>query len=402
VVSAPIEAGERDRITAANPEVAIVEVPDAVVALETLALYNRSRLDGAVLGITGSTGKTTTKDLVASVLSTGLNTVATRGNRNNELGLPLTVLEADVSTEVLVAEMAMRGPGQIADLCRVARPDLGLVTNVGTSHIELLGSEEDIARAKGELMGCLPADGRAFLNIDDAWSPTLAEMSAAPVTWFGLGEGADVRAADPKTAPDGTVSFTLVTPAGDTHVALGVPGRHNLYNAAAAAAVGLHLGLSLSQIVDGLAHATMSPMRMEVIETASGVIVVNDAYNANPTSMRAAVATLADMAPSGRRIAVLGDMAELGGLTELAHFQIGEMVARSGIDLLVAVGPRARRIAEGARAEGMSADRALTVGDAVGATRLLGDLAVGGDAVLVKASRVMGLEAVVEGLVADA
>jgi UDP-N-acetylmuramoyl-tripeptide--D-alanyl-D-alanine ligase len=383
-------AGRRDS--------ALVAVDDAASALTALAAYCRSRLSCPVIGVTGSSGKTTTKDFLNSVLATSMPVVATEGNRNNELGVPLTLLRASRDCGAVVVEMAMRGRGQIAELCAVAKPTVGLVTNIGTSHIELLGTQEEIASAKAEVLTCLPADGRAFLNADDEWSAMIAERSTAPVTYYGLGEGADVRAVDVTTGGDGCVSFTLRTPQGETAVELAVPGRHNAYNAAAAAAVGLYLGLSLSDIGSGLAAATGSPMRMEVFETARGVTVVNDAYNANPASMRAAVATLGDMAADGRRIAVLGDMAELGSLTDLAHFRLGEDLAAGGIDLLVTVGPRARRIAEGARAAGLPADCAMSADDAAGALGMVSGLVAPGDVVLVKASRVMGLEAIVEGV----
>jgi UDP-N-acetylmuramoyl-tripeptide--D-alanyl-D-alanine ligase len=279
----------------------------------------------------------------------------------------------------------------------MACPTVGLVTNIGATHMELLGSEERIAQAKGELLECLSREGRAFLNAEDDWTPRLADLTKAPVTTYGIGPLADVRATDIATDERGCVSFVLVTPAGRQKVTLGIPGRHNAYNAAAAAAVGLYLKYSLSDIVDGLERTGPSPMRMEVFETADGITVVNDAYNANPTSMRAAVTALTDM-QAVRRVAVLGDMRELGSLAELAHFRIGEQVARSGIDRLVTVGELARRIAEGARAEGMPADQVFSAPDAAGASAALRVIVQPEDVVLVKASRVMGLEAVVEGL----
>jgi len=383
-------AGRRDS--------ALVLVADTTRALTTLAAYSRSRLSCPVIGVTGSSGKTTTKDFLNAVLATSLKVVATEGNRNNELGVPLTLLRAGRECGAVVVEMATRGRGQIAELCAIVKPTLGLVTNIGTSHIELLGSQEEIASAKGEMLACLPPTGRAFLNADDEWSALLAERSAAPITYYGLGERADVLAGDVVSDPRGCVSFVLHAPQGEAPVTLAVPGRHNAYNAAAAAAVGLHLGLSLSSVVAGLGSAIGSPMRMEVFETAGGVTIVNDAYNANPASMRAAVATLRDMAAEGRRVAVLGDMAELGSLTELAHFRLGEDLAEGGVDLLVTVGPRARRIAEGARAAGLPAEAIAGADDAAGALELVSSLVAPGDVVLVKASRVMGLEAIVEGV----
>jgi UDP-N-acetylmuramoyl-tripeptide--D-alanyl-D-alanine ligase len=379
-----------------RPEIALVRVADAGAAIDALASWHRGRLQCPVIGITGSTGKTTTKDFLASVLRTRMRTVATAGNRNNELGVPLTVMDAGAETEALVVEMAMRGIGQIEALCRIARPVAGLVTNVGVSHMEVLGSEEAIASAKGELVRAIPETGRVFLNGDDAWSAHLAESSAAAVTTYGLGGGADVRAVDVAVAPDGTPSFTLVCAQGEAEVKLPVPGRHNVYNALAAAAVGLYLELALEDVVTGLETATFSKWRMETFASASGLTVINDAYNANPTSMQAAISALGDVPTQGRRIAVLGDMAELGSLAELAHFQLGEFVARASVDVLVTVGERARHIADGALIGGMSAEHVRGCVDATEASEVLDDLLEPGDTVLVKASRVMGLESVVE------
>jgi UDP-N-acetylmuramoyl-tripeptide--D-alanyl-D-alanine ligase len=399
LVTRPAEELAEALAQAAAHSVAVIRVDDALEALQELAAHHRSRLHCQVLGITGSTGKTTTKDFVTAALSMGKRVVATQGNRNNELGVPLTVLEATTSTEVLVVEMGMRGLGQIARLCEIARPTLGLVTNVGTSHIELLGSQDAVVEAKGELVRYLGSEAVVFLNGDDEHSAQIAETTSALVVLYGLSEACAVRAEDIELDAESRASFVLV--AGDvrTPVVLGVPGRHNVYNALAAAAVALHLGVGADAVAEGLAAAAVSAMRMQVFNAASGVTVVNDAYNANPSSMRAAVETLAAMQVNGRRIAVLGDMAELGSLTELAHFRVGEQVAHLGIDALVTVGPRALRIGEGARAAGLAASSVSTHESAEEAGLAVAEMASPGDAVLVKASRVMGLESVVDQLV---
>lgn len=384
---------------AARAECALVLVGDARAAVEALGAYHRSRLMIPVIGVTGSTGKTTTKDFLRSVLATSMRVVATAENRNNELGVPLTLMDAGAETEVLVVEMAMRGPGQIEHLCAIAQPTAGLVTNVGVSHVEILGSEEAIASAKGELVRAIPATGHVFLNGDDAWTDHLEVLAAAPVTRYGLVTGADVRATDVQVATDGTPSFTLESGHGSIDVHLPVPGRHNVYNALAAASVGLYLDVTLENIVAGLEGATFSKWRMEAFQSASGLTVINDAYNANPTSMRAALSALGDVPTAGQRIAVLGDMAELGSLAELAHFQLGEEVAVSAVDVLVTVGERARRIAEGALAAGMDPAVVRPCGNAEEASEVLDDVTGTGDTVLVKASRVMGLERVVEGMI---
>ncbi len=385
---------------AARPEAVLILVQDATGAVEALGRYHRDRLMCPVIGVTGSTGKTTTKDFLRSVLATRLRVVATAENRNNELGVPLTIMEAGAETEVLVVEMAMRGPGQIEHLCTIARPTAGLVTNVGVSHVEILGTEEAIASAKGELVRAVPETGCVFLNGDDAWTDALETYSAAPVTRYGLSAGSDIRAENVEVAEDGTPSFTMVTAEGCAEVHLPVPGRHNAYNALAAASVALYLGIPVEDIVVGLESATFSRWRMETFQSATGITIINDAYNANPTSMRAALSALGDVSTRGRRIAVLGDMAELGSLAELAHFQLGEEVANSSVDVLVSVGERGRRIAEGALAAGMDADAVRPCVTAAEASEVLDDLAEAGDTVLVKASRVMGLERVVEGMIA--
>ena len=378
---------------------AVVLVSDPAVALRTLASHTRSQLRCEVVGITGSTGKTTTKDFLASVLSMRLRVVATEGNRNNELGVPLTVLEAGADTDVLVIEMGMRGQGQIEALCEFARPTIGLVTNIGLTHIELLGSQEAIVQAKGELVACVPSEGAVFLNGDDELSRSLASQSVAPVTYYGLSEGVAVRAEVLDVDEGGRPLVRLSTDSGCVEARLPLPGRHNAYTAAAAAAVALHLGLTMGEVGEGLEGAKTSGMRMEVFTVASGVTLINDAYNANPTSMRAAISTLTDIESQGRRIAVLGDMAELGSLSELAHFRIGEQVAAAGLDKLVTVGERALRIAEGARAAGMAPDSVRVCATAEEASKMLEGMLEPDDTVLVKASRSMNLERVVEGIV---
>lgn len=377
----------------------VVKVGDGARALADLAAWHRGRLLCPVIAITGSTGKTSTKDLLRAALSVRMRVTSTEGNRNNELGVPLTVLAAGTETEALIVEMGMRGKGQITELCRIARPDMGLVTNVGTSHMELLGSQEAIAEAKGELVAAVSPDGAVFLNGDDAHSHALAARAMAPVTRYGLSDECDVRAAGITVDDQSRPSFTLVSPQGDIGVALPVSGRHNVYNALAAAAIALRLAVPLTDIAQGLATATLSGMRMEVFTVASGIMVINDAYNANPTSMRAALETLAGMKVSGRRVAVLGDMGELGNLSELAHLELGEFAAGLGLDALVVAGRKARRIGEGARAAGMLSSDIRPCATPEEALEVLDDILEAGDVVLVKASRAMRLEAVVEGLV---
>jgi UDP-N-acetylmuramoyl-tripeptide--D-alanyl-D-alanine ligase len=380
-------------------DVAIVRVSDGLRALQQLAAYHRKRLNCAVVGVTGSTGKTTTKDFLDAVLGRSLNVVSTKGNRNNELGVPLTVLAAGADTEVLVCELGMRGLGQIAELAEIAAPTHGLVTNVGSSHVELLGSEDAIAEAKGELVEAIEGDGFVFLNGDDAYSDVLAKRSLAPVTLYGLSERCAVRAEGISLDAESHASFRIVCEQGSSEVTLPIPGRHNAYNALAAASVALSLGIGPEGIAEGLAAAEVTEMRMQVFTSACGIGVINDAYNANPTSMKAALDTLAAMRTAGRRVAVLGDMAELGSLAELAHFRIGEHAATLPIDILVTVGEKAARIGDGAKAGGADPLSVRPCASSEEASEVLDDLLEPCDTVLVKASRVMGLERVVEGIV---
>lgn len=385
--------------SARQKDCALVLVSDPERAVGALASYHRDRLHCPVVGVTGSTGKTTTKDLLASVFSISRRVVATEGNRNNELGVPLTVMEAGADTDVLVVEMAMRGLGQIGRLCDIARPTAGLVTNVGVSHIEVLGSQEAIRTAKGELVVAVPESGAVFLNGDDVLSVSLADWAAAPVILYGLGETCEVRGVDISMSPEGTAAFEMTSPSGCSAIRLRVPGRHNVYNALAAAAVGMWLGVGLDEIAEGLEAATLTDMRMQLFTSAGGISVINDAYNASPSSMRAALETLAEMETLGARVAVLGDMAELGSLADLAHFQLGEYAGRIGLDTLVTVGILGRRIAEGARAAGMKDERIRPCATVEEASEVLDDILESGDLVLVKASRVVGLERVLGGII---
>lgn len=376
-------------------------VQDGVEALSNLAAYWRSALRCVVVGVTGSTGKTSTKDLLLSVLGQRYRTHATKGNYNNELGIPYTVLTAPEDSEVLVVEMGMRGFGQIAAGCRIARPDVAVVTNVGVCHMELLGSRANIARAKGEMVAALEPNGMAVVNADDDMTHELLESAGAferdlRVTRFGCSEAADVRAEQVELGADGCARFMLRLGEEEPfEVQLGMPGAHNVMNALAAAAVGSYLGESPQQIAAGLAQAGASKMRMELARTKSGLTVINDAYNANPDSMRAALSTLAAMDCPGRRVAVLGDMGELGEDEAELHRQVGRAAAGSSLSLLLCAGPLAAQIAAGAREAGA----AFAVEEVAGVDEAIAFLKgwlQPGDTVLVKASRFMGFERIAE------
>jgi UDP-N-acetylmuramoyl-tripeptide--D-alanyl-D-alanine ligase len=373
-----------------------VVVPDPVIALGRLASGVHARLTAGglrTLAVTGSSGKTSTKDLLGQVLAAAGPTVSPPGSYNNDIGLPLTVLDADEDTRYLVLEMGSRGPGHIARLCGVARPQVGVVLNVGSAHLGEFGSPEGIARAKGELVEALPEDGTAVLNADDPRVLGMASRTAARVLTTGTGGDADVRATGVSLDGTARARFTLAA-AGEEHpVALQVVGQHQVANALSAAGAALAVGLAPAEIAAALSAAgSRSRWRMEVARRADGVTVVNDAYNANPESMRAALAALAGLAGE-RRIAVLGGMAELGPDAAAEHERLGRDAVAAGVDLVVAVGRDAVGIADGASAAGGRAgEESVHVPDRAAARELLSGMLRPGDVVLVKASRSYGLE----------
>jgi UDP-N-acetylmuramoyl-tripeptide--D-alanyl-D-alanine ligase len=371
-------------------------VPDVQAALGKLA---RAVIDRApeltVVGITGSVGKTTAKDLIAQLIETVGPTVAPRESFNNEIGLPLTVLKITSQTRYLVSELAARGLGHITELCQIAPPSLGAVLCVGHAHTGEFGSLERIAEAKGELPAALPADGVAVLNADDRRVAAMAARTQARVVTFGQSPQADVRAELVTTDDLGRAGFTLVTPSGSASVQLQLHGQHHVYNALAAAALAAELGMPVADIAAGLSAAVArSRWRMEVTQRPDGVTVVNDAYNANPDSMRAAIAALATMAGGGRGLAVLGQMTELGDAAGQLHEEIGATAARAGVAALIVVGEQAAPMLAGAKAVPSWQGELLAVPDAAAAVRALTDRLRSGDVVLVKASHAIGLERV--------
>jgi len=380
-----------------------VEVADPLAALAAVAGAVRARSGARVVAITGSVGKTTTKDLLAAVLATRFETVANPASFNNEVGLPLTLARLEPSTEALVAEMGARGPGHIAMLARLARPGVGVVLNVGEAHVGLYGSRQAIAEAKAELVEALPGDGVAVLNADDPLVAAMAARTPARVVTFGLGAGtdADVRAEGVELDGQGRAVFRLVAAGVGADVALPVVGEHLVPDALAAAAAAGVLGMGPEEVAAGLGKASLSPARMQTTRRADGLTVINDAYNANPTSMAAGLKALAAAGGGGRRtVAVLGEMAELGDTALAEHDRIGRLVARLGIDRLVGVGELGKVIVRAARMEGMWPEEAVAAADADAALAAV-EQALGtgpGDVVLVKASRVVALDRVAERL----
>ncbi len=376
-----------------------VVVPDVVVALGALARHVVDRVRPTVLALTGSQGKTGTKDYLGQVLAAVGSTVATAGNLNNELGVPLTALQCTAETEYLVVEMGARGIGHIADLCRIAPPDVAAVLNVGTAHLGEFGSRAAIARAKGELVEALGPEGTAVLNADDHLVMAMDERTSGHVLTFG--ERADVSWRDVVLDDLGRPSFALGH-GGDWHdVSLTQSGVHQVANAAAAAAMAIAVGVDLARVAGALtASAATSRWRMELHERADGLVVVNDAYNANPASMAAAIDAL--VAIGGRRgartLAVLGEMLELGGSSRADHQHVGRYAAEHGVDVVVTVGPAAAGIGRGAAGVPDWQGVAVTTAGRDEALAWVRENAGAGDVLLVKASRGAALETVAEGL----
>ena len=381
-----------------------IVVDDPVAALGRLATHVLSGLPAAtVVALTGSSGKTTTKDLIATLLEPLGPTVAPAGSFNTEVGLPLTVLRATAETRFLVLEMGARGIGHVADLCRIAPPDVAVVLNVGTAHLGEFGDRAAIAAAKGEIVEALGPDGVAVLNADDPLVAAMADRTRGTVLTFGAGPAAQVRTLDLELDEQARPRFTLRTPDGQTApVQMGMVGEHLASDGVAAAAVAWRLGLPVPRIAQLLSSATpRSRWRMEVTTTPGGVTVVNDSYNANPDSMRAALRSLAAMRGRGRTFAVLGEMRELGEDSIAAHDEIGRLAVRLDISKTIAVGQGARPLYLGAAQEGSWNEEAVWVPDAPAAVQLLRDLVRPGDVVLVKASRSIGLEAVATALMEE-
>lgn len=359
-----------------------IVVDDTARALIDAARWGRTQFPAStvVIGVTGSVGKTSTKDLIVAALSSAKRLVANVRSFNNEQGLPVTILNAPLTTEVLVLEMGMRGLGQIDDLCRIARPHIGVITRVGEAHTELVGGIEGVAQAKGELIEALPPLGVAILNADDERVLAMRSRSVAPVLSYGESTGADVRITDLHLDAHGRALFEVATPSGSASLNLSTPGRHMAHNAAAAIAVGEALGVPLSQMVESLRSATISDRRMQMKTTRNGALLLDDCYNANPTSMAAAIETLAQI-PATRKVAVLGIMAEIEN-PESAYVKIAQLAQDGNIEI-IAVGT-----------DGYGSP-AVSIDEAIERISQYDD----SSAVLIKGSRVAGLERIVDAVV---
>jgi UDP-N-acetylmuramoyl-tripeptide--D-alanyl-D-alanine ligase len=388
-------------VLAARPVgVPAIVVADVQTALGVLARHVLARLDCTVIALTGSVGKTTTKDLLAQVLEPHAPTVSTDRSFNNELGLPLTVLRADAATRYLVLEMGAGRKGDLTYLTGIAPPQVSLVLNVGAAHVSRMGGGlADVAEAKGELVAALRPDGYALLNAADPYVMAMAARTTARIVLFGRSPDAGVRAEHVCLDDRARPAFDLVTPTGRARVALDLVGEHQVVNALGAAAVATTLGLSAGEIAAGLTTARRrSPGRFEITERPDGVTVVDDAYNANPESMRAGLHAFTALAGPRRTIAVLGAMGQQAGTSRTRHEEVGRLVAELGITVLIAVGDDDPRAMAAAASGGTVAVHA--VDDVAGAIRVATDLIAPGDVVFVKASSEYGLGACARALTA--
>lgn len=377
------------------PPIPLIVVDDTVRALGVLAGYYRGKFSPLCFGITGSTGKTTTKEMLAHILQAKFSVLKTEKNYNTEIGVPLTLFQLNVTHSALVVEMAMRGKGQIAWLAEIAKPKIGIITNIGPAHLEFFKSVEEVAEAKAELLQALPPDGIAILNSDDSFFPFLKSRSQCEVITFGMSTSADVSAEVlSKTKP---LLLRLKTFKGDAIVEVPIEAEHDVLNLLSAVAASLVAGLSLEEIKEKIPTLPRPPMRMELLNLPPGILVINDAYNSNPASLKAALMYLKEK--SGRKIAVLGDMLELGENSEKIHYEAGKWVVDAGVDFLITVGKLSQFIGKGAEERGMSSDQTFYCGDREEALFILHRLLEEGDVVLVKASRKLELDKLVEELI---
>ncbi len=373
----------------------VIKVADTVSALGAIARLHRDRFAIPVIGITGSNGKTTTKDLLAAILSEGFPVIKTEANFNNEIGLPLTLLNITKDTGMAVVEMGMRGLGQIRQLTEIARPTMGIVTNVGLTHLELLGTQENIAKAKAELVESLPEDGIAVLNGDESLVRNMGSLTRARTIYYGIdGPKLDYRAGAIKLIENGSL-FKLTSKKdskGDFEIRITIPGRHNVLNSLAAIAVARELGITGEQIRKALLRPEITEKRLNVFKR-NGYSIIDDTYNASPASVKAALDVLKSDRYSKRKIAVLADMLELGGASEKIHYEIGEYAGKIGIDHLFAYGEHAQEYIKGVN--GVTEGKGTHFASKQDLVAVLKEYIAPGDAILVKGSRGMKMEEIV-------
>jgi UDP-N-acetylmuramoyl-tripeptide--D-alanyl-D-alanine ligase len=368
------------------------QVADTLLAYQEIARNYLARFNVPVVAITGSNGKTTTKDMVTHILGEKMKVLSTEKNFNNEVGVPATVMQLDPSHQVLVVEMAMRGEGQIRQLARIARPDAAVITNIGESHFELLGSYEAIARAKCEILEYLNPQGYAILNADDKWFPFCLAKAPASVATFGIRNEADVRLIN---LQDRGLKGSLMQVAIDRRIhgfELPLLGEHNVYNALCAIAVARCLRMTPAEIAAGMKTLTPSDKRMEILRHPAGWVFLNDTYNASPSSTKRALEILGSLPRQGRKMAVLADMLELGDIAVEAHREVGRFAGSKGVDLLFTMGDLGAEIGAGALSQGMDRDRVRHFARKGELIDELSRILQGGDMVLVKGSRRMKMD----------
>jgi UDP-N-acetylmuramoyl-tripeptide--D-alanyl-D-alanine ligase len=389
-----------DRSIKAYPNIAIIRVKDTTKALQELAHYNRIRYKSLeVIGVTGSVGKTTTKDMIASILQEQYKILKSRGNYNNYYGLPLSLLSLKGNEDLAVVEMAMSNLGEIKLLTEIASPRIGVVTNVGPAHLKNLDNVNNVAKAKQELIEGLPEDGIAILNYDNDFVRGMDEaFTGKRVIYYGLDNDADIFADNINTdEKEKNISFDVNYNGNKISTMINKPGEHNIYNALAAIAVAREYKIDWNIIKDGLKNLNVSSLRLDIKES-SGITIINDTYNANPLSMKAGINVLTDLAKD-RTIAVLGDMLELGPQEEKAHYKLGKYIARKGINELITVGKLSEIIANGAEDHGLDDSNIYRVSGNDQAVEILQNISGRGDSILIKGSRKMKMERIVDELI---
>lgn len=376
----------------------LIGVDDTLSSLQEIASFHRQRFQLEVLAITGSTGKTTCKEMIYAILSTQFRTLRSEGNLNNVIGLPITLLQLDSNHQIAVLELGMNLPGEIDRMAEIASPSMGVITNIGPAHLQFLYSLKGVMEAKAELIPHIRPEGKLIVNADDPWMLELSQRARCPVLTFGLNPEAHFHAINIKSLGAKGFTFHLKTPSDQIEMFLPVIGLHNIMNALTAIAVANSLELDLGQIKECLSSFRPVKGRLELIELPNGLTLLNDSYNANPKSMAHALETLAEIKEQRRTIAVLGDMLELGEISQDAHLKTGELVAKICVDYLVTVGELAQGIAEGALKVGFASSQLYRCSDRDEASRVLLTIAKSGDLVLLKASRKIGLDRLVASL----
>ncbi len=377
---------------------AVISVRDTLRALGDIAKYRRGKFKSKVIGLTGSNGKTTSKEMISVCLETTYKTLKTEGNLNNLIGLPLTLLKLDETKEVVILEMGMNVPGEVRRLTEIAQPDVGLITNIQKAHLEGMGNLERIKEEKGELFRGIKDRGTIIVNQDDPMVIDLARNFLGQKITFGIENSADLMARDIKLRGKSGTSFHLVFKEKEMEVEIPLLGRHFVYNALSAIASAIIFGIELERVRETLKRFKSIPMRMEIIELREGIFIINDTYNANPRSMELALETLSEMRGKGRAIAVLGDMLELGTYSNEAHRDLGMKVSKFSIDFLIALGEEAPVVVESAIRHGLGLEKAMVVESHQEAISILKNTIKQGDWILVKGSRGMRMEKIVKGL----